>query len=286
MQKNKKNYTFLLSHSFNKSKISIRRIEISKKVIHTTGFASLFLIIGFISFGLLGFVKDSTFAKSITFSTTQTALISQQNIQNQQTQQVETAEVAPKLVNYNNPSAEQNVSLNSGGPSDSFQLTMVESEAEENLIEEELHRIETQGNRDFLPTIWAHLGKINNEFGFRRNPFGGRTYEFHPGMDIDGEKGDTVIAPANGTIIKAGWTGGYGNMIEIDHGNGLTTRYGHLSKVEVAVGDQVQRGQLIGLIGTTGRSTGPHLHYELRLNDKAINPRRFLPPEPTQLAAK
>jgi murein DD-endopeptidase MepM/ murein hydrolase activator NlpD len=72
-------------------------------------------------------------------------------------------------------------------------------------------------------------------------------------------------------------------MIEIDHGNGLTTRYGHLSKVEVEVGDTVQRGQLIGLVGSTGRSTGPHLHYELRLNEKAINPRLFLPPEPTEI---
>jgi murein DD-endopeptidase MepM/ murein hydrolase activator NlpD len=131
--------------------------------------------------------------------------------------------------------------------------------------------------------MWAHLGKINNEFGFRRNPFGGRSYEFHPGMDIDGERGDMVIAPANGTVIKAGFTGGYGNMVEIDHGNGLTSRYGHMSKIETEVGATITRGQLIGLIGSTGRSTGPHLHYELRLNDKSINPRHFLPAEPTDL---
>lgn len=102
-------------------------------------------------------------------------------------------------------------------------------------------------------------------------------------MDIDGERGDVVVAPGNGTVIEAGWKGGYGNMIEIDHGNGLTTRYGHLSKVDVAVGDTVTRGQLVGYVGSTGRSTGPHLHYELRINDKPINPRRFLPPEPTEL---
>ena len=72
-------------------------------------------------------------------------------------------------------------------------------------------------------------------------------------------------------------------MIEIDHGNGLTTRYGHLSKLEVKEGDPIQRGQLIGFVGSTGRSTGPHLHYELRLDEKAINPRRFLPPEPIEI---
>ena len=97
------------------------------------------------------------------------------------------------------------------------------------------------------------------------------------------EKGDMVVAPANGTIVNAGWQGGYGYLIEIDHGNGLMTRYGHLSKLEVKDGEPVQRGQLIGLVGSTGRSTGPHLHYELRLDKKPINPRRFLPPEPASI---
>ena len=85
-----------------------------------------------------------------------------------------------------------------------------------------------------------------------------------------------MLAPAGGTVIKAGWTGGYGNMIEVDHGNGLTTRYGHLSKIEIAVGDKVTRGQLIGYIGSTGRSTGPHLHYETRVDGDAVDPQRFL----------
>ena len=132
--------------------------------------------------------------------------------------------------------------------------------------------------------MWAHEGKINNEFGFRRSPFGGRNYEFHAGLDIDGERGDEVLAPAMGTVTEAGWKGGYGQMIEIDHGNGLKTRYGHLSKVDVEVGQPITRGQHIGLIGSTGRSTGPHLHFELRIGEKPINPRRFLPPEPTELA--
>ncbi|HUF03676.1 MAG TPA: M23 family metallopeptidase [Aridibacter sp.] len=173
---------------------------------------------------------------------------------------------------------------NSGGPYDgSFQLTAVDSAAEEKDIEKRLRLIETTTNPKFLPTIWAHLGKINNEFGFRRNPFGGRSYEFHAGMDIDGDRGDIIVAPANGIVGEAGWKGGYGYMIEIDHGNGLITRYGHLSKLEVKEGDPIQRGQLIGFVGSTGRSTGPHLHYELRLGEKPINPRRFLPPEPSEI---
>jgi murein DD-endopeptidase MepM/ murein hydrolase activator NlpD len=181
--------------------------------------------------------------------------------------------------NYSRPAASEAVSFDSGGPVDTNDTTIDEPE-----VESELKQIETTSNPDNIPNVWAHLGKINNEFGFRRNPFGGRTYEFHPGMDIDGERGDLINATAAGTISKAGWQGGYGNMVEIDHGNGLITRYGHMSKLNVEVGDSVTRGQLIGFIGSTGRSTGPHLHYELRLNDHPINPRRFLPPEPTDIA--
>lgn len=273
MQKNNKYYTFLFSHSF-KSKIYIRRVKVSKAVLHSTGFAGLFLLIGFFSFGFIGLADKAALAKSSeTFSPAQAEIIAQLSVQEQINQTDE-----PKQVSYERP---ESYSVNSGGPD--IQLTQNESEEEEQQMEVELKRIEATSDRLFLPTMWAHLGKINNEFGFRRNPFGGRTYEFHAGMDIDGERGDTVMAPANGIITKAEWTGGYGNMIEIDHGNGLTTRYGHLSKIEVSVGDNITRGQLIGLIGSTGRSTGPHLHYELRLNDKSINPRRFLPPEPIEL---
>jgi murein DD-endopeptidase MepM/ murein hydrolase activator NlpD len=98
-------------------------------------------------------------------------------------------------------------------------------------------------------------------------------------MDIDGEKGDSIIAPAEGVVIKAEWQGGYGNMIEISHGNNLTTRYGHLSEIGVEVGQTVTRGQSIGRVGSTGRSTGPHLHYEVRLGDEPVDPRGYLPPE-------
>jgi murein DD-endopeptidase MepM/ murein hydrolase activator NlpD len=273
MQKNNKNYKFLLSHT-TKSKIYIRRIEVSRKLLHSS-IAIFILSFGIVSLGVVGLLKTNVLAKSEAPAATETAAV---------TPQTDQTITEPKSIDYSRPAQSETFALNSGGPVLDVQSTAEEAaESENGDIEEQIRSIASTSNPSFLPTMWAHLGKINNEFGFRRNPFGGRSYEFHPGMDIDGEKGDTVIAPANGTVVKAGWTGGYGNMIEIDHGNGLSTRYGHLSKIEIQVGDSIQRGQLIGLIGSTGRSTGPHLHYELRLNDKSINPRFLLPQEPTDI---
>lgn len=271
MQNYKKNYTFLLSHS-TKSKIYIRRIEVSKKLVHSS-IAGFILSLGLASIGFIGLTKTDVLAKNETPAQFETAAI-QQTIQ----------PAEPKTFDYSRPQRSENFAMNSGGPVLDLQMTQEEvDEAESGTVQDRIRALAATMNPANLPTMWAHLGKINNEFGFRRNPFGGRSYEFHAGMDIDGERGDSVMSPANGTVIKAGWQGGYGNMIEIDHGNGLTTRYGHLAKIEVTVGDPVTRGQLIGLVGSTGRSTGPHLHYELRLDDKSINPRLLLPPEPTEI---
>jgi murein DD-endopeptidase MepM/ murein hydrolase activator NlpD len=88
--------------------------------------------------------------------------------------------------------------------------------------------------------------------------------------------GDPVRATANGKVASSGWAGGYGRMVEIDHGNGLSTRYGHLSQIDVKVGDQIKIGQVIGEVGSTGRSTGPHLHYETRIDGEAVDPQKFL----------
>ncbi|MEZ5346248.1 MAG: M23 family metallopeptidase [Pyrinomonadaceae bacterium] len=272
MRKDNRYYTFLLSHT-TKEKIYIRRLEISKKILHTSA-ASAVLIIGLLSFGMYGFVQGSGFGltSAIANNTASSGVVTENMMAVRPISKNNT-------IDYSRPQSSDEYALNSGGPSD-YKLTTTASTGEETEIERRLSEIESKSNPEFLPTIWAHLGKINNEFGFRRNPFGGRSYEFHSGMDIDGDRGDMVVAPANGTVVNAGWLGGYGRMVEIDHGNGLTTRYGHLSKLEVSSGDLVQRGQLIGLVGSTGRSTGPHLHYELRLETKPVNPRRFLPPEP------
>jgi murein DD-endopeptidase MepM/ murein hydrolase activator NlpD len=128
-----------------------------------------------------------------------------------------------------------------------------------------------------IPSIWPVLGETTDGFGGRSNPFGGGSFELHPGQDIRANRGTPVISAANGTVVSAGWQNGYGQMVEIDHGGGLTTRYAHLSKIETTVGEQIARGQLIGQVGSTGRSTGPHLHYEVRIGGEAVNPRAYLP---------
>jgi murein DD-endopeptidase MepM/ murein hydrolase activator NlpD len=116
---------------------------------------------------------------------------------------------------------------------------------------------------------------MSSPFGVRMDPFV-REAAMHTGIDFRGTTGDPVHATAAGKISKAGWEGGYGQMVEIDHGEGLATRYGHLSEIDVRVGQTVHIGQVIGRVGSTGRSTGPHLHYETRINGEAVNPTKFL----------
>jgi murein DD-endopeptidase MepM/ murein hydrolase activator NlpD len=117
--------------------------------------------------------------------------------------------------------------------------------------------------------------EIMSGFGVRIDPFLSRP-AMHTGLDIRAEVGDPVQVTANGTVTVAGWTGGYGKMVEVDHGNGFATRYGHLSEIDVKVGQPVKTGQSLGKVGTTGRSTGPHLHYETRIEGEAVDPQKFL----------
>lgn len=117
--------------------------------------------------------------------------------------------------------------------------------------------------------------EFTSGFGVRIDPFLGRP-AMHTGLDFRAATGDPVRATANGKVASSGWAGGYGRMVEIDHGNGLSTRYGHLSEIDVKVGDQIKIGQVIGAVGSTGRSTGPHLHYETRIDGEAVDPQKFL----------
>ena len=125
------------------------------------------------------------------------------------------------------------------------------------------------------PSIWPTKGWLASGFGYRISPFTGLR-EFHKGLDISSRKGTPVIATADGIVTFTGKNGFYGNMIKIDHGHGIVTRYGHLDKILKKRGEAVKRGDVIALMGNTGRSTGPHLHYEVFLNGLPINPKKYI----------
>lgn len=123
---------------------------------------------------------------------------------------------------------------------------------------------------------WPVSGTVTSEYGYRIHPIFG-TRRLHAGMDISGPTGTAIWAAKGGSVIYAGWRGGYGNAVIINHGGGVTTLYAHQSEMLVSVGDQVGRGDVIGKVGSTGNSTGPHLHFEVRINGTATDPRPYLP---------
>ncbi|MBV8391013.1 MAG: M23 family metallopeptidase [Mucilaginibacter sp.] len=128
----------------------------------------------------------------------------------------------------------------------------------------------------FTPMGYPRLSAITSAFGYRSNPFDGENAELHPGIDFRGAKGDPVHVTADGSVVFTGWKGGYGNCIIVQHKNDFQTLYGHLSHIDVRDGQSVKTGDVIGKVGSTGRSTGTHLHYEVRKSGKPINPVKFL----------
>jgi murein DD-endopeptidase MepM/ murein hydrolase activator NlpD len=125
------------------------------------------------------------------------------------------------------------------------------------------------------PNLWPVEGQITGSFGERIDPFNGEG-AFHSGVDISAAVGSSVIAPADGLVTFADFQGGYGREVVVDHGHGITTRYGHLSSFAVAAGQYLHRGDTIGYVGLSGRSTGPHLHYEVRIHETPVNPHKYL----------
>jgi len=176
------------------------------------------------------------------------------------------------------------LSMDMGGPLEAFELSvpsryvMLEQEIEEwqfyfDHLMGELEKVRPY--LDNYPTAWPVRGKVTSEHAYRGNPFGGRGTEFHYGIDIVVPTGTNVRAAGGGRVTAAGWNSGYGYTIEISHGLGLVTLYAHNSRVLVHVGDRVSRGDIIAKSGSTGRSTGPHVHYEVIQNGVSVNPRRF-----------
>jgi murein DD-endopeptidase MepM/ murein hydrolase activator NlpD len=125
------------------------------------------------------------------------------------------------------------------------------------------------------PNLWPIEGQITGSFGERIDPFNGEG-AFHSGVDISASVGSRVIAPADGFVTFADYLGGYGRAVMVNHGHGISTRYGHLASFAVAAGQYIHRGDTIGYVGLSGRSTGPHLHYEVRINDTPVNPYKYL----------
>jgi len=125
------------------------------------------------------------------------------------------------------------------------------------------------------PSLWPTRGWLTSEFGVRLDPVTAER-KMHEGLDIATPHGQVVLSPSDGTVVFKGWEGGYGNVLVIDHGYGVKTRYGHLSQILVGLGDRVKRGARVAAVGNTGKSTGPHLHYEVRLSGVPENPRKFI----------
>jgi murein DD-endopeptidase MepM/ murein hydrolase activator NlpD len=135
----------------------------------------------------------------------------------------------------------------------------------------------TEDTQKVLTLEWPVAGRLTDRFGVRHNPFGKRVSEFHSGQDIAAPKGTAVTSCADGTITFAGWMHGYGDVVIVEHKDGVSTRYGHLSRILVSAGQTISGGEEIGEVGSTGRATGPHLHFEVRLSDEPVDPLRYLP---------
>lgn len=159
---------------------------------------------------------------------------------------------------------------------DDLGTLQIDAARQEQSYQELTEAIEHRRNRwASTPSIWPVKGWMTSAFGRRISPFTGEP-AMHRGVDISVPQNTPLVASANGVVVRAGWDGGLGNAIKIDHGYGYGTQYGHLAKVQVRVGQRVKRGQVIGLVGSTGLSTGPHLHYEVLVNLVPTNPIRYI----------
>jgi murein DD-endopeptidase MepM/ murein hydrolase activator NlpD len=142
----------------------------------------------------------------------------------------------------------------------------------------------TMVNVAYAPSMWPVQGIVTSSFGARLDPFKGEG-AFHTGIDIATNVGDAVRAPADGTVLKAGLGTGYGREVVVDHGHGIETLYAHLSGFAVIAGQDVHKGDILGYVGSSGHSTGPHLHYEVRIHDTPVNPSKYLPGAPARQLA-
>jgi murein DD-endopeptidase MepM/ murein hydrolase activator NlpD len=275
-------YAFIVARS-SRSRAHIRRICLHKRWLKVCGVALTIVAAG-LMYGFYGLTQQ---AAHFRIERENVRLREQNAKQQQELQQLNNRvnaveNTSRKLAEMSGiqATADQPVPRGQGGPA-----RPVDSAAALTVLESKTARLEKQmwlyqemvRGHGMIPSIWPVDGILEGGMGGRRNPFTGRGYEYHEGQDIDAAYGTPVQAAASGRVLIAGRQRGYGNVVYLDHGAGLSTRYGHLSQINVAVGQTVSRGQTIGLVGSTGRSTGPHLHYEVRINNQPVDPKRYLP---------
>jgi murein DD-endopeptidase MepM/ murein hydrolase activator NlpD len=274
-------YAFIVARA-SRSRSHIRRIAIHKHWIKFIAVVAAFLLMAVV-YGFYGLVQQT---RHILVETENTRLRRENAKQRMQLEKlnnrVEAVEDASRrLVEMSGADAvwQSSGTGGTGGPAlpmNDIAINLIESKT--GYVEKELQAYEViLRERSVIPSIWPVKGTLESGFGGRRNPFGGSSYEYHEGQDIDAAFGAPVNSAANGTVVFAGWQNGYGQVVYVDHGGGLSTRYGHLSKIEVAIGQTIARGEVLGLVGSSGRSTGPHLHYEVRMNNEPVDPIEYLP---------
>lgn len=271
-------YAFIIAHT-HRSSSRIRRFCVEKRSLRIVAFLVAVLLCASL-YGFYGLTQQAAhFRTDIENQRLRAENEKQRQELNQLSNRVEAVEdTSRKLAEKSGVTSEEVVSPGSGGPAqplDANSLAALDDKMGQ--LERKMKAYESVlRERGFTPTVWPVVGKLESGFGGRSNPFGGRSYEFHSGQDIDAAPGEPVVAGASGKVTFVGLQNGYGQLIVIDHGGGLTTRYGHLSHIDVAQGQTVARSQFIGRVGSTGRSTGPHLHYEVRINDEPVNPLQYL----------
>jgi murein DD-endopeptidase MepM/ murein hydrolase activator NlpD len=277
-------YAFIVART-SRSRAHIRRICVHKRWLKASA-AGLFVILCGLIYGFYGLTQQ---AEHLRIEHENRQLRAENDKQRQQLQnlnnRVDAVEDASrKLAEVSGMDKDAVAPHGQGGPARPVNsaAALAALEAKTARLEREMRMYEaflrSRGvSRGVIPSIWPVYGKLESGVGGRRNPFTGRGHEYHEGQDIDAAWGTPVEAAAAGKVIIAGWQRGYGNVVYIDHGSGLSTRYGHLSKINVSVGQSIDTGEIIGLVGSTGRSTGPHLHYEVRVNNQPVDPKPYLP---------
>jgi murein DD-endopeptidase MepM/ murein hydrolase activator NlpD len=271
-------YAFIIAHTTSSSS-KIRRFCVEQRSLKLLAFVAAALVCG----SLYGFYGLTQHAAHLRTDIENQRLRAENERQRQElhdlSNRVDAVEdTSRKLAEKSGVVNEQGPLPGAGGPAlplDAGGLAALEGKM--NQLERNIKAYESVLRyRGYTPSVWPVVGKLESGFGGRRNPFGGSSYEFHSGQDIDAQTGDPVVATATGIVTFVGWQNGYGQLVVIDHGDGLTTRYGHLSHIDVAQGQTVERSDFIGRVGSTGRSTGPHLHYEIRVNDEPVDPLQYL----------